>query len=103
MSKEIVLPIKCSTVKRLHKCLWTVIRSLIYIASALSIGWSASVIARFIIAPYSYYPDYNGAACIIILALLTAIVWCIIAVIWVCDIILPRIPTITCIKDTEEE
>ena len=87
--KEIILPIKCSTVKRLHADLNQIVDAELIALATVFVLWSVTLWWRAVAAPRSF----DGP----LIALWSTVLGGV-AIIK----IHPLIPTITCIKDEEE-
>ena len=96
MAREIVLPIKCSTVKKLYRGFEEGLEDVLYILYSLLLGMLIGISIRMVdgtLSKYSIYPDWCPISGIVTLTLSIYIVWLSIDPIFH--------PYFTCIKDEE--
>ena len=102
MATTITLPIKCSTVKIVDTLLNRIVDKEFIIAVCGFIGWSITLNYRFVVAEYSFYPDFEWAAVQIVASWLGLFVMAFLAVVE--DVpyrIYSSLPSLACIKDDE--
>lgn len=96
VKRVVVLPIKCSTVRRLDARLSWLNDRLLEAAICAFVGWSITLTYRYMIAPESFTSGDS-------VYLLTSWAGCLIAAVLLLDYIVKRIPNLECIKDEPED